>query len=451
MAISLIGTPQASAPINGGNATLTFSVAPQEGDVVYVWGGHFARAGSGVGPSTAGYTELFLNTATNCWFGVWRKVMGASPDSNVVCQGSGNTADAAGYACFVLRGVDRTPEDVALTSATGSSTNPNPPSITPVRADAWILALAASAVTDASPGTPTNYTNLIAANGNDSNDYTVAGCLRALTTPAAEDPPAYPTWSTGAWVAATIAVRPDMAAAGDGAAGVGAAPGVGAAVVAGDSAAAGVATADAEGSTGSNVQSGAGTAAGVATTTAVGDALKVAAATSDGGATAPGVGSSTAEAVGFSFGIATTPAAGTAVLDGVGSAPGGAAAVAEGASTAAADGTAAAGAATAPAQGSALLEAVGTASAGTTASAVGDSPQAGDGVGSAVGVATVLAVGAVIVAAAGTAAGTATVLAVGADGDYDEPEFHNSLVYVQCGPVTVGAPLPDRTQTARST
>src|SRR5262245_4531229 len=131
MGVSFVGYPVTGNQINGANVTLTFPVPPAINDVVYVWGGHFGRSPDLSGPSTAGYTKVFLNIAGQPQFGSWRKTMTGSPDvveTSVTCLGGGNAADAVAYGAVVLRGVSLgTPEDVTVTSATGSSTNPDPP------------------------------------------------------------------------------------------------------------------------------------------------------------------------------------------------------------------------------------------------------------------------------------------------------------------------------------
>lgn len=208
MTISIIGAAQSAAAIDGGNVTLTFNVAPVQDDIVIVVGGHFTRAATNYGPSTAGYNLVVLAQPTNASLGLWWKAMGASPDSTVVCQGSGNAADACAYACIVLRGVDKvTPINNVAPSGSAGSTNPDPASLTPSFKDDLILAAALSIVNDTTPGTQTNYTQQATAAATDTNAATVALSSRQLAAISAEDPPAWSTWSTGAWTALTISVR----------------------------------------------------------------------------------------------------------------------------------------------------------------------------------------------------------------------------------------------------
>jgi hypothetical protein len=199
---------------NGGDVTITFPTL-LENDVVFVAGGHSNRAANTPGPETAGYTSLVTHTAASPYFNVSWKRMGASPDADVVCHGTGNTADAAAYVAFCLRGVQSTgaPTDATTTTAgPTTSTNPNAPSISPSTAGAWVLAFAGSAVNDGTPGTISGYSNHVQNTANDTGeDYSAAGATKEWSGVGAEDPGAWSTWASGAWYAATVAVKPDTA------------------------------------------------------------------------------------------------------------------------------------------------------------------------------------------------------------------------------------------------
>ena len=205
MPISLVGTVGDSAA-SGADVTLTLpTLLP--GDVVYIAGGHSLTTAE-AGVSTSGYTELvdFLN-GTVYRFTVSRKVMGATPDTTAVGIGSGDAADAVSYVAICLRGVNETPEDATTTTATGSSTNPDGPSIVTVTRGVWVLAFAGSSVNDASIVAPSGYGNQVNTNVNDTRDSTVAGATKLVAAPATEDPATWTTWATGAWCCATVAVR----------------------------------------------------------------------------------------------------------------------------------------------------------------------------------------------------------------------------------------------------
>ena len=212
MAISLVGTPQVAGAPNGTSPTLTFNVTPQEGDYVFVFGGH-TEWPTVFGPTTAGYTPIeSVIGGSQIEFGAWYKKMGSSPDTSVQCRGTSVTQHGCAYGAYVLRGVDpTTPLDVAATKAGVSSTGqPDCPSIDPVTPDCWILALMGCRNADASITGPSGYTNFLTAVGSDNVPFTIFGATKFHSgTHAAEDPPATTNWGEGAnWGAITVAVRP---------------------------------------------------------------------------------------------------------------------------------------------------------------------------------------------------------------------------------------------------
>lgn len=208
MAISLIGTPQSGSNTNGGDVTLTFDVAPSQNDVVVVFGG-YETASAAIGPSTAGYTNVVAQLTGTHGLSLDYKVMGASPDTTVVCQGGGAAADAVVYVAYVLRGVDTgTVQDAAPTPTSASSGAPDPLTITTVTDGAWVLAFAVSKVNDATPGTISGYSNHVSGNATDTNPYTAAGATKLVATAGAEDPGAWSSWASAGWRARTWAVRP---------------------------------------------------------------------------------------------------------------------------------------------------------------------------------------------------------------------------------------------------
>lgn len=206
MAITIVGTPQANAVADGGGLTLTFDGSPVEGDVVYLFGGTGNTAEGTNGPSTGGYTELF-DAGNGPDAGVWRKVLGATPDSNVVCQGSGNNQHATAYASIVLRGVDTTtPEDATPTQDTLTS----PPPITTVTDGAWVIAGGADWWSDVPTGAPSGYSNGKWAGAIDTAAISTALATKEVATAGTEDPGEFTSWAGPQW-SWTIAVRPFIA------------------------------------------------------------------------------------------------------------------------------------------------------------------------------------------------------------------------------------------------
>lgn len=213
MAISLVPSGAISNSAgNGADVTLTFPTL-QENDVVIVFGGHSNRAANTPGPETGGYVSLVNHTAASPFFDVSWKRMGPTPDTEVICHGTGNTADAAAYGAFCLRGVilTGTPTDqTTTTNGPTTSTNPDPPSITTQTHGAWVLAMASNAVNDASITAPSGYSNGISNTNNETGeDHSTAGATLLKETAGAENPPTFTTWANGAWYAVSVAIKPE--------------------------------------------------------------------------------------------------------------------------------------------------------------------------------------------------------------------------------------------------
>lgn len=219
--LALIGTAQQGTSTNGGNITLTFSTAPKAGDIVIVTGGHILRTGTSYGPSTANYNAIgSLQTSgasgTGIAFGAWYKIMGTTPDTNVVCFGSGTNGDGASYTARVFRQADgNTPLDVsAVFAGPTTSTNPNPPAIVPSSANCAIVIAAASLVSDTNIGSSANYGSQATGNSAATRPYSSSSLHRILSggAGASEDPAAIGStgnaWASGVWFSVSIAIRP---------------------------------------------------------------------------------------------------------------------------------------------------------------------------------------------------------------------------------------------------
>ncbi len=206
--ISLIGTPAEVAAIDGGNLSLTLSTGAQQGDVVYVFVG-LASAING-GTTSLGWTQVGSTTDNTVRTLVFRKVMDSTPDASIAITGTAGVNDVGCAIAYTLRGVDNvTPEDATPTTATGSSTTPDSPSITTVTPNAWVLSFFCSrGSTDTTVTLPSGYSNQVDVTGNDSNDSTVGGATKEIASPGAEDPASWTAVNTGLWVAWSVAVRP---------------------------------------------------------------------------------------------------------------------------------------------------------------------------------------------------------------------------------------------------
>jgi hypothetical protein len=210
MAIQFVGGVKGSA-VDGGNVVLDLTAltgglasSPSENDLVLLSGG---SAGGGTVSLPGDYTLTAINfTATK----VGRKAMGATPDTSVTVTGSGNANHGTAAIAFVFRGVcPVTPEDATATTTTGSSTNPDPPSITTVTDNAAVIAGANSTANDTSITAPSGYGSQFDIVGDDTNDITIGLSWKAVAAAGAENPAAWTGWSTGGWRSFSIALRAD--------------------------------------------------------------------------------------------------------------------------------------------------------------------------------------------------------------------------------------------------
>lgn len=207
MAISIENEYNPAGPAGGTNVVMTLTGA-QENDVVLIFGGH------GDGEPTvdvpSGWADAGAGLLSNGVLArAFYKVMGASPDASVTCDGGGNADDGVAYIGYLIRGADTsTPIDVTPTTATGGPNFPNAPSITPVTEGAYIFAFGVGDTIDALVTAPSGYSTALNMQGNDLNDITVTGCYKEWSGSGAEDPAAYGAWGCNTWGAMSVVVRP---------------------------------------------------------------------------------------------------------------------------------------------------------------------------------------------------------------------------------------------------
>ncbi len=207
------------------NSGLTGGIgsAAQAGDLVIVT---VAVATQGRNPSCAvsGYTPLTQQhtTATTYDISVCTsyKFMPATPDTQVTIPSTGDIADGQGYEIHVFRGVDPTvPLDgVTPTYLTGSGTNnrPDPQSITPATAGAWIyFGGGGAASTGTTVFTASYLSGFLSHNGSDTNDGTAgAGYYSGWSS----GPYDGAVWAGGnvatanSWGCTTLVLRPAVVA-----------------------------------------------------------------------------------------------------------------------------------------------------------------------------------------------------------------------------------------------
>ena len=214
--ITYVGS-NASADANAGtfditNTMDTGSSVFQRGDLVFL----LVATGNDAGTadthliSRQGGWKLLVREVNTIRMEVWYRMLESFDELGTTRMSACDVTDArfAGY--YVVRGVD--PWDhfhgVGPTIATGSSTNPDPASITPVSENSLIIVFAASGVNDSTPGGITSYGNQETSSVLDDFPITGTTISRSLAVAAAENPGAFATWSTGAWITATVAVVP---------------------------------------------------------------------------------------------------------------------------------------------------------------------------------------------------------------------------------------------------
>ena len=226
MAITYVGGQTAGRVGAASTTNVTYALTggtdstPQAGDLVVLT---LAVGSAGRNPAQAvtapatftSLGQLNPNTTTyDTCMNVSYKFMGGTPDTTFTAPSTGNAQDAQRWTVQVFRGVDSTtPLDVAAVSAIGTATGrPNPASITPVTAGAYVLICGAgAAATGAAYTAPANYTtNFLTGTTADTNDVMIGSGYRAWTS-GAEDPAAYTGGTANAvdsWAAYTIALRP---------------------------------------------------------------------------------------------------------------------------------------------------------------------------------------------------------------------------------------------------
>jgi hypothetical protein len=218
---SFIGTLSTTSISLAGTLTGGLDDTPTEDDLVIVSYGIESGSDIDVTISTGGYTEvadLYGNDSIDVNLGVFRKFMGAVPDTDVVVGATGGTANPGAVVIQVWRGVDlTTPMDAAATTATGTNGgNPDPPAITPSTTDAMIIVCAAAnalnggATLSQSGSELSNFIAVYSDNANALNDDVTVAMGSKLWTGGAFNPVALVGNVSGslAWCAVTMALRP---------------------------------------------------------------------------------------------------------------------------------------------------------------------------------------------------------------------------------------------------
>jgi len=224
MALVIRGTAENSAA-SGADVTVTLPGGTAASDVVYAAYaiGDNDSVDQNMAMITAGYTELAdvfgdgTSTNPDCNLGVYRKIMGGTPDSSYQVDGLGGADAAVSSVCHVWTGADQTtPEDATTTAATGIGAIPDSPSITTITNNAIVISVGAGALQDTSVNAPSGYGNQVDDDAVDISNVTIGMASILKVAFGAENPGAWTTWTAEAdtgWAAATVALRPATAPA----------------------------------------------------------------------------------------------------------------------------------------------------------------------------------------------------------------------------------------------
>lgn len=190
----------------------------QEGDIVVVTGAAVRNNTLINWPSvvTAGYTEEIQTQggdSNSSPFTMSWKIMGATPDTSVEIQHSGDYAWPTVGIVHAFRGVDQTtPMDVAAVSANSSNDGqPDPPAITPVTSGAVVVAAGNAANSDIPAVTSSDLTAFVDVVTADTKDCAAGQGYIEWGGSGAVDPAKFgggTTSGTSSWAAGCLALRP---------------------------------------------------------------------------------------------------------------------------------------------------------------------------------------------------------------------------------------------------
>lgn len=189
-----------------GNASITFSPALQQNDVV------FLIIGDNDVDYTipSGYIEITGEVITTIYrFSCYYKVMGSNPDNGINLN-DGN--DTSGGTYYVLRNVQtQSPViEVNYTVGSSSSTNLTPPALSaPAKSVFLVAGFTANGASATLTAAPSGYTGFLTRDVSGNSDTFVGSAYKVITTTGTETPGAFTLSSTAAaYGAVSIVVRP---------------------------------------------------------------------------------------------------------------------------------------------------------------------------------------------------------------------------------------------------
>lgn len=158
--------------------------------------------------SATGFSEIYdENTANGCNLGVGHKIADGTEDGTTITV-TGSGANKAAHQAYAISGHNPAIAPQAAAEATGTSGNPNPPSLTPTGGAKPYLWFAAACIDGSVDITddPADYANFV-FNETTAGNGTGLGVARRELNAISENPGAF-TAASDDWNATTVAVHP---------------------------------------------------------------------------------------------------------------------------------------------------------------------------------------------------------------------------------------------------
>lgn len=201
-----VESSSSSVDVSSGSGTqsVTLPGTPAQYDVYIVVTAADSRVSTlGNAAVSAGWTELYDTGGSSPSGNVLLKRMTASPDSAVSIER--NSFNDTSVIILQIKGVHRTTAlDAALTSATGGSGMPNPPSHTTVTANSLRIVTGHLDNDQVSGISLSGYTVV----QNNNNNATAMVGYKLAATAGAEDPGAFSGSGNNQWAATHFSLRP---------------------------------------------------------------------------------------------------------------------------------------------------------------------------------------------------------------------------------------------------
>lgn len=209
MAISFVGSSEQGV-VSG--AAITLSLPTNQANDYVVVGLSVPRAVTlTVTTSDTGtpYDVLVPTVANgNLNFAVFGRLLPVA-ETQVRYAGSGNAQDGQTMVAMVYRGVDPgAPLSATSNSTTGTSTTPDSPAVTPASTTSAIVSIVGSLVADAAVTAPSSFLNQTDISASDTRSTTTGAAWVTASSTASFNPASWTNFTSAAWVAATVALRP---------------------------------------------------------------------------------------------------------------------------------------------------------------------------------------------------------------------------------------------------